>query len=371
MGIDDLTNYTHGEARTLRGELVQFTCHPDIKDKIMAAITKLRSIKVAITHQVEVPHGGYVRYSRYDLKQHRYVGYEYGLGYVELLEICNAPDNRCPYVIWRYMSDKVSSVFYEFETLEAAIKAWNNLGPTALFEKQRSNSDGFIRHVPCSGLDPWFYAVGDQTLYKDFVFPDGLEEDQIFRILKKYVVNEVGFPTIKTCLGMITIDHELRNRYEQRTGKTEKQRIVYWDDGTCWDERYQRHTPPRPLQAEELWIDAAMHQFRDLLSGKTTEFTIEFQDGHCFVGRLVDRDILAKSLAGKYEYRATLDNGVTLVDEHEFRPTGKTPTIKKAIERIAKKEHPNAEIINLDIRRYEEPPNQKGEWTGVFPSTEE
>jgi len=364
---DKMSNgYTHGEARTNRGALVKFTCDPEIKEEVITALGKLRNIHTPTTHEINMGHGCYGKYSRYNLKQHRYAGYEYGIGYEEVIEIRDAPDGRCPFVIWREKTDGVSSVFYEFETLQDALFAWDKVGPGTVFEKFQ-NVTGLIRHVPCSGLDPWFYAVGEQTIYKDFAFPDWIKEDPTFRILKKYVVEENGFPTIKTCLGLITINHDERDSCGFKTGKKKECRIVYWDDGTCWDERYEGHLPPRRLEADELWIADAIDKFRDILSGKKTEFSIEFQDGSQFVGRLVQKDVLNQSPAGTYLLRATLSNGRTITQTiDDFRPTKKTPTVRKAVERAVKKQFPKAELISLDIQRFEETLDHKGQWSGVY-----
>jgi len=239
MNKDKFDTYTFSEGSTGIGQMVEFSCCPEDVGKVKEFLKTIRTIDIPTTKRVNVVHGCYGRYTRFDIVQHKYAGGGNGSGggYIEVLEIKNPPDGRCGIVIYEY-STHDNSVFYEFSNLPDAVLA---------FEKNRGGSgfskcEGFLRRVVCNRFyTPWFYAVGSQLLLDDFVFPNIIEEDPTFRYGRKFVVRDYyGLPTIKTCMGSRLI------RKDEYGGKTESSLLVLWEDGTVWDE-YKCSERPRPL----------------------------------------------------------------------------------------------------------------------------
>ncbi len=324
--------YTFGEARTGHGQLVEFTCRPEDSEKIAEFLKQVRSINIPTTGRISVPHGGYGRYTRYDIVQHKYAGG--GDGYIEALEIRNPPDGRCGYVIHEYHGCSGSgSVFYEFRKCEQAIAAWGKYWGSPDRPDNLLKCKGLIRRVVCNyAMDPWFYAVGDQLLMGDFVFPDVIEEDATYRFGKKYVVRDRDeTPMIKTCVGM---------RWVERGGgiygdKKTRHRQVFFDDGTTWDEYSMK--PPELLTESKLWIGAAIDQLRRLLAGRTDKFEIPFTDGGKFIGRFIPPKG-SKVIAGIYEVKGLFQKGEITKEfsgPFNFQPTTKAPTVEESLRLVA------------------------------------
>jgi hypothetical protein len=312
--------YTHSEGKTGLGQLVEFTCHPDDVNKVKESLQIIRTVGIPTSGRTSVGHGGYGRYSRFDIAQHKYAGG--GNGYIEVLEIKNPPDNRCGLVIHEWNSYD-GSIFNEFKSLEEAEAAFDRLWGSQTAERMPTEK-GFIRRVVCGGLSPWFYAVGDQHLMGDFVFPDIIGEDPVFRFGRRFIVRDRdGLPTVKTCMGLVLVEKETSSYGHEK----KKYRLVHWDDGTTWDE-YMAVTQPEPLDAKDLWIQDAIDQFRKLLTGKTDSFTIDFVNGSKFVGKLKLKDAKSTSAEGSYKVSLTMDDGKTKEGEFHFAPTLAIPTVE-------------------------------------------
>lgn len=350
----DFRSYTFSEGRTGGGQLVEFTCRSEDVQRAKAILGMFRHIEEgSVTHRTNVSHGSYGRYSRYKIKQHKYAGGGHGgvCSYIEVLEIKDPPDGRCGIIIHLYNS-RDGATFYECQTVKLACqifeKHWGEYDPDL------ANLPGCLRQVRCGALTPWFYAIGDEELVGDYALPYGLENDPVYRLGRQFVVEENGIPTIKTCMGSRLAQRLPRTGYHD----THQVRLVYWDDGSTWEEGYPT---PRPVEEQEMWITAAVQKFRELLGGKTTRFAIPFLDGTEFVGRINKPKRRTQCAAGDYYLKVTLVSGE--VQEgwvNDFEPTVKAPDI---IQYVTQR-HP-AELVRIEIVERKLKAGGK-KWSGVF-----
>lgn len=268
---------TRLECKTGGKQLVRVSCRPGDEKKIEQCLKGIKSIEVPVTGRVDVVgHGGYGKCTRFDIEQHKYVGSGYPScgGYVEVLEIKNSIEERCSIVIHKWESG-VGSIFYEFASLNAALKIWKNLqilsDTKALAEKE-----GFIRCVACGLLSPWFFAVGNQAICGDFAFPDHLDcNDPVYWPNRKVVLtNYGGSKEIKTCLGVSFESHENLH------GKASEYKVVQFSDGTTRSE-HSSHLERiiKPLEEESLWKQEAINRVRELLNGELDKATVILLDG--------------------------------------------------------------------------------------------
>lgn len=368
MAKREFDSYGGGEVRTAGGQLVRFTC--DFKDraKVTAFFAEhVRDIDIPRTGTVNIPHGGYGRYTRYDVTQHKYAGYGDGGGggYIEVLEIKDPPNERNGFVILDYRSHE-GMAFTEWPSLAAALAGYE-----AFWKTSREYSDwqtlGCQRFVSCGLLDPWFYAIGDQELIGDYAFPEGLQDDPVYRTGNKFVVcpSEDDLPSVKTCLGTRffsghTVDWAGRRQSWQR-------RMVHWDDGAVTMLESGSDVPNkgwiRPLEGGELWVTEALAQFRVLITGKTDQFSIKFLDGTQFVGRVIP----AKSpvdLTRPGSYYAELKVTGEKKDRKGVFNFVPSPELPDAVSFVrAKFSEKGQQIEVLEIR----PNKTKGKkWSGVF-----
>lgn len=357
------SSYTYGEARTHDGQLVEFSCPPEFRDKVIKFFRDhLRSIDLPTTGVFNISHGGYGRYTRYDMVQHDYAGG--GSGFIELLEVRNAPDQRCKIIIYEYHCYG-ESAFTEWETLEDAKAAfkkwWGSQNNNENFPKEK----GFKRRIECGALPPWFYAVGEEELIGDYALPYGLDNDPVYRIGKKFVVFDDGdVPHVKTCMGTRFVGKK-KSDYPY---EAENYRIVYWHDGSSWNESHykgKKHSP-RELKDEELWITQAIKEFQSLLAGKKTNFVINFTDRHKFIGKVVEVDKKATSPEGNYFVVVTFKDKQLKKKEgwvNDFIPTEEAPDI---IQYVTKKvQEKGNEIEHIEIKQVKSKKNGK-KWQGVF-----
>lgn len=368
---NSFTTYSLGECRTAIGQVIEFTCRPDEVSQIREFIEKsIRTISTPVTGNF-VKHGSYRTYTRYKIIQHKYAGGgpgdEGGWGYIEVLEMSEAPDGRCGIVI-NECTSLSGSIFTEWETLEHAItafeKSWNARNRSEVLQE----SEGFKRRVICGELTPWFYAIGDEKLIGDYAFPEGLQDDPTYRFGRKFVVyDQGGIPSVKTCMGTRLHEHKQNdypnNKYQYR--------IVYWDDGSMWDES-GRHSwwsidydKPRPIEEGEIWITEAIKQFKQLLAGKSTDLTINFTDGDKFVGKLIRHRKQSICYEGDYNLVVHVKGKKQPLKGwvRDFTPSHESPDIVKfvtnkyaekglVIERI--------EIVESKVKRGGK------KWAGVF-----
>lgn len=356
------SSYQYGEGRTGLGQLVEFTCPSGNVEQVSEFLrVNIRTIDIPTTGRVNIAHGGYGQYTRYDVVQHDYAGGgpgdSGGWGYIEVLEIKNPPDCRWGIVINERASHK-GGVFTEWETLENARAAFNNFWGSGYTEEKLSNLPGFKRRVVCGELTPWFYAIGDQQLNGDYAFPEGLQDDAVYRFGRQFVVfDNNGAPSVKTCMGTRFVEHE-RNHEQPH-------RLVYWSDGSLWNENNSHGDLPRPIEEGEMWIAEAVQQFRQLLAGKSTEFAINFTDGNKFVGKLVKANLRVPCAAGDYllDVRLKGESKPTVGWIRDFKPTKENPDIAQYITgRFAQN---GKEVERVEIKECKLEKGGK-KWSGVF-----
>lgn len=343
----DFSVTTFSEVRTAGGQLIEFNCVPEDVDKIKNCLGSLvRDIELLQTEKMtSVSQGGYGRYSRFKIVQHDYAGGGYpGCGgYIEVLEIKNPIDGKCAIVLHEYRIQEysVTCYFTEWDCIHNAIdafqKSWHSLG------RDYSNFPGFRRKVECGRLTPWFYAIGDQEIVGDYAFPEGLQEDSVYKFGKEFVVyvdsghKDDKKPVIKTCMGCRVV--MANDKYGSRS-----YRIVYWNDGTVWDgsNTYKAGRPPRPIEEaddEDLWAHEIRRQLPFLKNGK--KMVINFADGRIFEGVFRKRE--SSTPKGKYYVEVTLkgkdedNDDVPIQGWVDFTPTEKCPTLTQYVLGIFRK----------------------------------
>ena len=144
-------------------------------------------------------------------------------------------------------------------------------------------------------------------------------------------------------------------------------RLVYWDDGSVWEDSFHSGAEysPRPVKESELWITEAIRQFRQFLAGRKTEFAINFTDGNKFVGKLVTPKRRVPCAEGDYLLAGNI-KGETKPREGwvlGFKPTPKYPDIiQHATAKLAEKGKQTEQIKIKESR------TKKGgkKWAGVF-----
>lgn len=364
------------EGRTADGKVVQFLCSEEDVPEIKKAISKVRRLEPVINHVVSVSHGAYGKYSRYEIKQHKYAGggYPGSGGYWEALEIINPPSGQFGFVYYQFFSgDDIDSFFCEFNTLENLLAATEryHISPRKPMEKMR----GFLRRVECGLLTPWFYAVGDQELIRDYVFPAHLADDPVFKFGAKFLVpTEDDLWVIKTCLGARHVERReglFDASWDLKKNKDiNYYRLVFWHDGTCWNENKSMHKPiPRPLAGRDLWVAEAIDEFEKLLAGGQTSFCLNFVDEKKLIVNLTQNDIeVTQWPEGKYEATVVFKNHQPTKGEFEFKPTADCPTPMKFIKGKFKKD--GKDVIRMEVKKKRIKRGGK-KWSGVYYSLSE
>jgi hypothetical protein len=345
--------YTYGEGLTADGHLVKFTCRPEDVEKALEALKLFKDIEPPTTGRAKlVGHGSYGLYTRFDIHQHKYAGGR--SGYIEALEIKDAPDGRCGFVIHEY-ADMSGCRFYEYKNMDSANAAFERSWGANDRNGELQDSPGFKRRVDCGPRQPWFYAVGDQHIAGDIVFPDCIMEDPVYRFGRKFVVARLDErPRITECVGVhLERDRHSTGPYDEKPPR----RIVFFEDGTIWRERSGDPTP-EPLRGDQLWIHEAILKFESFLAGKVTKFAIEFMDGRKFIGRLSQ----GKSPHGTYWAKVRLENGKTAEGEFRFEgaATKSAPSIEEYLLGNIVRGSKVSKILELK-RRF-----RKHDWLGVF-----
>lgn len=370
--------YSHGEGRTGIGQLVKFSypvpggMNNEEREKITKEIkeflaTQIRDIDIPTTGRVNVAHGGYGRYTRYDITQHKYAGGGYpGCGgYIEVLEIKNPPDERWGIIINEDSSPKSKRCsFTEWETLKNALDAFSDYWCSNQTETKFAKLPGFKRRVTCGALTPWFYAIGNEELIGDYAFPEGFQDDPVYRFGRQFVVfDHDEIPTIKTSMGTRLLHKKERGYPHQEYSY----RLVYWDDGSVWEDHFYSGNKysPRPVEETELWIVEAIQQFHRLLAGKSTEFAINFTNGNKFVGKLVTPKRYVPCAEGDYLLVGNI-KGETKPREGwvlNFKPTLKYPDIIQHATVMLAEKGKQTERIEIKESRIK---RGSKKWAGVF-----
>lgn len=352
----ELRSYQHGEGRTGIGQFVEFSCPSGSIEMVREFLaTNVRTIRPPTTGRV-IAQGGFGSCTRYEVVQYDYAGG--GSGYIEVLEIKNPPDGRWGIVINEHTRHRPSA-FTEWETLENARSAWEANWGSGNTENVFPTLTGFKRRIVCGELTPWFYAIGDEQLVGDYAFPDGLQDDAVFRFGKQFIVTDYdGVLTVKTCMGTRFVKREDRS-FPYTKGQY---RLVYWSDGSMWDEGSNRITP-RPLEDDEMWIIEAIRQFQKMLAGKSTEFSINFTNGNKFVGKMVPENRRVLRVEGRYDLVVHLKNEKSLQGWTDFKPTKDFPDIVQFVtKKYAEK---GKEVERVEVKGCKAVKGGQ-KWSGVF-----
>lgn len=318
---DRLSICTFGECQTVLGQLIEFRCHPDEKDMVKAFIQQyVRQIEIPTNKEHNMSHGGYGRYTRFNITQHKYAGG--GSGYIEMLEIHDPPDGRWPFVCLEHNGHyRPGDWFWEFKDLESMLAVWDQwwqrsrCEPLTKTEKMYDVERELVRPmknvkrtVECGFLTPWFYAMGDQIICGDFVIPDeGLFSHPTYTPGRQFVIQHLEDPPmIKTCMCCYKFKKQVWERggggYYDNRETTKEVYCVVWKDGTQTEIGDGLWTV-RPAELGELWITVALEKFQRVIAGDLAAFEIPFIDGSKFVGRFRagKQDL---TLPGKYMVKA-------------------------------------------------------------------
>jgi len=362
METGKFSSITCRELRTGGGQLVEIWCAYGEQDKVLAALKDIKNfeVKIPTTKQVkEINDGKYGQYTRYDVTQVKREG-----SWLEVLQINDPPDGRCGNILLAWLaSTREGRTFFEFDTIENACAAFDRL--KKVFGKKTEGEvlkmQGCLRTAKCGILKPWFYAVADQALWGDMVFPDTVKEDEIFRFGRKFVVRDYRDTcSIKTCIG---VEH---STLKSSSDRDTEYRRVSWDDGTYADYwEGQRQGWPKPLdESGHLWVQEAMDKFHELLNGVRKNFEIFFRDGSRLVCQWKPKNSKDKTCAGRYKTSLVLENGEKIEGEFNFEPTAEIPTAEDSlIKQAADKGVKIKEIFSLAFCRG----GISGKkWAGVF-----
>jgi len=244
---------TSSEGTTNDGVVVMFDAAPDNVEAVKEMLAGVERLRLPTSHRVGVSHGGFTGYSRFDITRHDYAANQEG--FVAVLEIHEPPDNRHGIVLYEYNShphpdSRLMVAFTEFKTVEDAKAALSKICSLGGSEERLPKLRGFIRRVVCGSLTPWFYAVGNEELIGDYTLPARVQDDPFFRLGQRFVVEDgQGGSQVKTCLGTRFFEHSPRSEYGGRD-ETQFFRLVYWDDGTLWDERRKIPVPQHFVSSE-------------------------------------------------------------------------------------------------------------------------
>ncbi|MEK7160392.1 MAG: hypothetical protein AAB724_00030, partial [Patescibacteria group bacterium] len=254
----------------------------------------------------------------------------------------------------------------EWETLENALEAFKRYWSSRETETGFAKIPGFKRRILCSALTPWFYAIGDEELIGDYAFPEGLQDDPVFRFGQQFVTfDHDRIPIIKTCMGT----RFLQGKEHDYPYKEYRYRLVYWDDGSVWKDGFNSDTEysPRPVKESELWITEATRQFRQFLAGQKTEFAIDFTDGSKFVGKLATPKRRVPCAEGDYLMVVQIKGEKKLRQGwvNDFKPTPKYPDIIRYVINGLAKKGQTVEIKHIEIKESRVKKGGK-KWAGVF-----
>jgi hypothetical protein len=151
--------------------------------------------------------------------------------------------------------------------------------------------------------------------------------------------------------------------------------MVYWDDGT-WSQLdqdghwcsayggYSYNFPPRPLEQGEMWITEAVAQFRQLVAGKRTGFSIRFADGSMFAGKLRPARANRETAAGDYCGTVHFLHGKPRTGWiRSFKPTPEVPDVQTHIINLAAAQ--GKKVTRIEITERITARGQE-KWAGVF-----
>lgn len=378
----------HGEGQTGGGQLVRFTTGDDGVDEAKAALRDhFHRIELPVTHKTNVEHGGYGRYSRFDIEKVEYWAGHHG--YYEILDIKDAPDGHHPYVSHSYNGESPEGIplsyFVEWESIEAAQASLKTVGAPVFpdaFRDPEKPVPGVKRVVEVNLLSPWFYATGDAEITGDYVFPERLANDPVYTLGRQFLVpvqqkwlNEVDHMALKTAMGAIVQEvdpeEELRRNGLGRYAADDRDKNPYfvktiqWADGSI--SRVSDRTPyslmPRAVDGEP-WIAEAVGKIQLMLSGQALDFTVNFADGGKFVGKFIEPKGTESNVEGDYLLSISFADGTEQRGwVYGFKPGEKTASVTeaalKAYEKLGK------EVSHIEILQRQTKGGGK-KWKGIY-----
>lgn len=335
------------EVSTGKGTLVKLTGPDDLVEKAAKIIPLLKDIELPHTQWVDVP-GSRLRrrYSRFNIIEHKVKGTDDLLCHAgHIYEIKDGPEDKVPIVIDNYTS------FSEWTDLKSAKAALELMDKQTLRHKdiEQSPLPGQLRVVNCYPFDPWYNAIGNQIIVGDIVFPDGFQDDPVYKAGKSFVVYDGdGNPSIKICLGC-RLERYHDNGSLQSRPHVPVFRTVYFEDGTVWNESRSVGKPPRPLAGNEIWIADVLGQVQRLLLGGILNFKVPLVDDMNFIGRLSGRQGL--TLEGTYYARVSFEDGTKEEGYFDFKPYGDFPTVEDYLRAQYKRGRKTVSKLEVKLHR--------------------
>lgn len=331
---------TTKEVTSAEGILVKLKGPIDVVEKV-TELLPLLGLELPHTQWVDVPDSKCRRrYSRYNITVHKVEGLNDFNHAGSLFEIHDGPVDKSPIVIDRFTS------FSEWESLEAAKAALKVMDSRWLRHEDIAENPlpGQLRVVLCHPFDPWYYAIDNQLIVGDIVFPDGFQEDPVFKAGTPCVVyDRDDRPNIKICLGCRL---ERRNNYPSNSQvHVPVFRTVYFDDGTIWNESDRIGKPPRPLGDNEVWAFDVLQRVQQSLAGGAMNFEVPLVGGMKFIGRLRGRN--GNTFEGTYHARISFKDGGKDEGYFDFNPTPELPTAEAFLR--ARYERPRREFASLKV----------------------
>lgn len=373
---------SYGEARTASDQNVSFVAK-DIGQEDARRLIAEHFIRLepTLTHKTEVEHGGYSRYSRYDIEQKEY--WSSARSFYEILEIKDAPEGRHPFVSYAHSvkeGGSPESYFLEWESIEAAVKHVKKRGaPThhELFGETNTSIPGLQRAVQTNLLSPWFYATGNAELLGDYVFPEKLSNDPVYTLNRRFLVpitswrqREPEYTALKTCIGAVDVE-TTKVTYRGYSASSDNpanrsvKKHIQWADGsmTVIDETTPMNLMPRAVE-DEPWLTDAIEKVQQMLSGKALSFTVNFADGGKFVGRFYEAKESTSDPEGDYLLKVIFEDGsVKKGWVYEFRPTPECPTI--ASKAVSVYEARGMKTVGIEVLERRVVSNGK-KWKGMY-----
>jgi hypothetical protein len=289
-------------------------------------------------------------YSRFDLIRRNFR--KFPTGYVEVLEVIDAPLNHARHIIHEKFVDR-GRAFSEWKSGELAtyafnVTAWPITGSTGKLESLA----GFIRHIHCHRLTPWFLATGTEAIIGPYVAPRGLDNDPVYRLGGRFVCfdpNDGEDPVIKTCLGCrVEKGFNVNFPFEPY-----EYRIVYFDDGSVWKSN-SKIRPPRELSEGELWVVHRLGHLKRLMTGGLTNISVHFLDSTTLSSRIVHSKLSSLKQPGLYRYTIVVEGEKPIFRNKKFEPSETEPTLLHFINNQMKENGKN--VLYVKIR---EIPGQK------------
>lgn len=329
-----------GECLTKDGQLVYFICptREDFEEVKQVLLTKVNGIEPATTRWVG---RGHERLSRYIIFPLEKDGKKFFDGFQGALKIENHPEGKWGIVV--YAQDKYSfpasqigsNSFYEFETEELAIAAWDK------YENRKCKLDrepGCKRRVRCGPFQPWFFAIADQAVSGDLVVPSELEEYGIFQFGRKFVLHPENYwsemTQIKTCWGIKTIDDYVSTGSFSSEKRPVK--FILWHDGTFTHLGQGNPEVPKwiqPLEGDSLQAQMVLDKTKMVISGASDSEEVICANGDKIIIQWKPADKKKTYKGGMYWVTVQTKNGFEEEYQAEFNPD---PTISSMEEYFSK-----------------------------------